>query len=71
MSKLSERDACSKYIPRALLAAGWNLQTQIRAQQLMLNHSYSSFMSGRLSGGDDSNRPPAISMHYHEHPTCL
>ena len=32
MSKLSERDVCSKFITPALLSAGWNLQTQIREE---------------------------------------
>jgi len=32
MSKLSERDVCSKFITPALMSAGWNLQTQIREE---------------------------------------
>ena len=40
MSKLSERDVCSKFITPALLAAGWDLQTQIREEV--------SFTKGRI-----------------------
>lgn len=32
MSKLSERDVCSKFITPALVSAGWDLQTQIREE---------------------------------------
>ncbi len=32
MSKLSERDVCSKFIIPALMSTGWNLQTQIREE---------------------------------------
>ena len=40
MSKLSERDVCSKFITPALISAGWNLQTQIREEV--------SFTKGRI-----------------------
>ena len=40
MSKLSERDVCSKFITPALVSAGWNLQTQIREEV--------SFTKGRI-----------------------
>lgn len=32
MVELSERDVCSKFITPALMAAGWDLQTQIREE---------------------------------------
>lgn len=32
MVKLSEREACSKFITPALIAAGWDLQTQTREE---------------------------------------
>ena len=32
MAKLSERDVCTKFITPALVAAGWDLQTQIREE---------------------------------------
>lgn len=40
MSKLSERDVCSKFITPALVSAGWDLQTQIREEV--------SFTKGRI-----------------------
>ena len=40
MPKLSERDVCSKFITPALLATGWDLQTQIREEV--------SFTKGRI-----------------------
>ena len=40
MAKLSERDVCTKFITPALVAAGWNLQTQIREEV--------SFTKGRI-----------------------
>ena len=40
MAKLSERDVCSKFITPALMAAGWDLQTQIREEV--------SFTKGRI-----------------------
>lgn len=40
MSKLSERDVCSKFITPALTDAGWDLQTQIREEV--------SFTKGRI-----------------------
>lgn len=40
MSKLSERDVCSKFITPALISAGWDLQTQIREEV--------SFTKGRI-----------------------
>ena len=30
--RLSERDICTKFIPPALVAAGWNIDTQIREE---------------------------------------
>ena len=40
MAKLSERDVCTKFITPALVAAGWDLQTQIREEV--------SFTKGRI-----------------------
>lgn len=40
MSKLSERDVCSKFITPALVSAGWDLHTQIREEV--------SFTKGRI-----------------------
>lgn len=40
MSKLSERDVCSKFITPALVSAGWDLQAQIREEV--------SFTKGRI-----------------------
>jgi type I restriction enzyme R subunit len=40
MPKLSERDVCSKFITPAVVAAGWDLQTQIREEV--------SFTKGRI-----------------------
>ena len=38
--KLSERDVCTKFITPAVVAAGWDLQTQIREEV--------SFTKGRI-----------------------
>lgn len=40
MSKLSERDICTKFITPALVSAGWDLHTQIREEV--------SFTKGRI-----------------------
>ena len=39
-TSLSERDICSRFITRSLVAAGWNLDTQIREEV--------SFTDGRI-----------------------
>jgi hypothetical protein len=32
MNKLSERDGCTKLITRAIVAAGWDVQIQVREE---------------------------------------
>jgi type I restriction enzyme R subunit len=52
-SKLSERDVCTKFITPALIAAGWDLHTQIREEV--------TFTKGRIIvRGKNSNTAACI-----------